>query len=277
MEVTIKGVPVYYEEFGTGIPVLMLHGRPTDHRWLAANMEKIFEGRQGWRRIYPDLPGQGKTPGADWINNQDDILDLLTEFIQTVAPDQRFVVAGMSYGGYLGRGVVYKLGSMIDGVCLWIPQVENDPAKLQAPPHQPVNQNPEFLAALTPNLSFMTDMAVVQQLETIEWFQTYGQPSFALADWAFLDKVGDLTSFSFPVDQPSEPFPGPALIVAGRQDAMVGYKPALELMDNYPRGTFAVLDRAGHFLDIEQVPLLQALTGEWLGRVEEYIAQNAAK
>lgn len=277
MEFTVRGVPVHYEEFGSGIPVLMLHGRPTDHRWFAANMEKVFENRPGWRRIYPDLPGQGKTPGADWINTQDDILDLLTGFIQAVAPGQRFVVAGMSYGGYLARGVVYKLGSLVDGVCLWIPQVENDPEKLQTPAHQTINQDAAFQAALTPNLDFMHEMAVVQQVETIEWFRTYGQPAFALADWAFLDKVGDLTSFSFPVDQPPAPFPGPALIVAGRQDAMVGYKPAWGILDNYPRGTFAVLDRAGHFLDLEQVPLLHALTGEWLNRVEEYIAQNAPK
>ena len=56
---------------------------------------------------------------------------------------------------------------------------------------------------------------------------------------------------------------------------MVGYKSAWEILDNYPRGTFAVLDRAGHFLDIEQRPLAGALTGEWLSRVEEYIAQTS--
>ena len=45
-----------------------------------------------------------------------------------------------------------------------------------------------------------------------------------------------------------------------------------ELLDNYPRATFAVLDRAGHFVNIEQDVLCQALMREWLDRVEEYAA-----
>ncbi len=275
MEAMVKSVPVYYEEFGTGIPILMLHGRPVDHRWMMAEMEPIFQNRPGWRRIYPDLPGQGKTPGADWITTQDHILEVLIEFIQTVAPDQRFVVAGLSYGGYLARGMVYRLGSMLDGVALWIPQLETDTTKLEAPGHQIIVEDATFQAALTPQTSFLPEMCVVQQLETIEWFRTYGQPAFALADWPFLNRVGDLSSFSFPLDQLSVPFPGPALIVTGRQDSMVGYKNAWQILENYPRGTFAVLDRAGHFLDIEQAPLLAALTTEWLNRVEEYIAQTS--
>ena len=274
MEVMVKSVPVYYEEFGTGIPILMLHGKPVDHRWLAATFEPLFQDRPGWRRIYPDLPGQGRTPGTDSINTVDDILDLLLEFIQALAPGQRFVVGGLSYGGYLARGIVYKLGTMLDGVALWIPQVENDKSKQQVPTHQILVENDQFKAALAPQEAWMPEMTVVERVETIEWFRTYGQPSFALADWAFLDKIGDLASFSFPADQPAKPFPGPALLVTGRQDAVVGYKAAWEILDNYPRGTFAVLDRAGHFLDLEQTPLLHALTGEWLDRVEEYIAQN---
>ncbi len=277
MEAIVKSLPVYYEEFGTGIPILMLHGQPVDHRWMAANMEPVFQNRPGWRRIYPDLPGQGKTPGADWITTQDHILEVMAEFIQTVAPNRRFVVAGLSYGGYLARGMVHRLGSLMDGVALWIPQVETDKTKLQAPAHQIVVEDAQFLVALTPQTNFLPGMAVVQKVETIEWFRTYGQPAFALADWAFLDRIGDLSSFTFPVDQLPAPFPGPALIVTGRQDSMVGYKNAWEILDNYPRGTFAVLDRAGHFLDIEQTPLLQTLTAEWLDRVEEYIRQTPAK
>src|SRR5690349_20836923 len=190
MEAMVKSIPVYYEEYGTGIPLLVLHGTPTDHRWTAANMEPVFQHRPGWRRIYPDLPGHGKTPGADWITTMDQILEIVTEFIQIVAPNQRFVVAGLSYGGYLARGMVYRLGSMIDGVALWIPQVETDKAKLQTPAHQVIVEDAQFLAALTPQESFIPEMAVVQRIETVEWFHAYGHPAFALTDWAFLKRIG---------------------------------------------------------------------------------------
>ncbi len=42
------------------------------------------------------------------------------------------------------------------------------------------------------------------------------------------------------------------------------------MQDNYPRATFAVLDQAGHFVNIEQNVLCQALMHEWLDRVEKW-------
>lgn len=51
---------------------------------------------------------------------------------------------------------------------------------------------------------------------------------------------------------------------------MVGYRNAWEILENYPRGTFAVLDRSGHFLEVEQEGLFQSLAGEWLDRVDEH-------
>ena len=35
------------------------------------------------------------------------------------------------------------------------------------------------------------------------------------------------------------------LILLGRQDSSVGYKDAWSILDNYPKATFAVLDKAG--------------------------------
>jgi len=98
MEYKVKDLNIYYEEAGTGRPLLMLHGWPSDHRHIASDMEPLFQNRNGWRRIYPDLPGMGKTRGPEWITHQDHMLDVVLEFIDAVAPGERFVVAGTSYG-----------------------------------------------------------------------------------------------------------------------------------------------------------------------------------
>jgi pimeloyl-ACP methyl ester carboxylesterase len=66
-------------------------------------MEPHFERRAGWRRLYPDLPGMGQTPGPGWLTTQDQMLDVLLAFIDTVIPGQRLVVVGVSYGGLLAR------------------------------------------------------------------------------------------------------------------------------------------------------------------------------
>jgi pimeloyl-ACP methyl ester carboxylesterase len=64
-------------------------------------------------------------------------------------------------------------------------------------------------------------------------------------------------------------FDGPTLILARRQDHLCGYRDAWDLLGNFPRATFAVLDRAGHFVNIEQDALCRSLMAEWLDRVEE--------
>ena len=85
-------------------------------------------------------------------------------------------------------------------------------------------------------------------------------------DQDFLDRLDENVSFS--VDPPPSPFVGPALFVLGRQDAVVGYRTALDLLDHYPRATIAVLDRAGHALPWEQPAVFKALVADWLDRVE---------
>ena len=47
-----------------------------------------------------------------------------------------------------------------------------------------------------------------------------------------------------------------------------------DILENYSRATFAVLDRAGHRLQIEQEELFNALVNEWLDRVEESIERQ---
>ena len=94
-------------------------------------------------------------------------------------------------------------------------------------------------------------------------------------DWSwsdfasFLDRLEASGPFSFDVDSLPAPFGGPTLILTARQDHLCGYQDAWDLLDNYPRATFAVLDRAGHFVNIEQDALCRALMCEWLDRVEE--------
>jgi pimeloyl-ACP methyl ester carboxylesterase len=71
-------------------------------------------------------------------------------------------------------------------------------------------------------------------------------------------------------------YANPTLILAGRQDATVGYAGSWRLLEHYPRATFAVLDRSGHGLPHEQVGLVTALLAEWLDRVREHRAATAA-
>jgi pimeloyl-ACP methyl ester carboxylesterase len=271
MECTLENITIHYETFGEGRPIIMLHGWPVDHRHVLSYMEPLFNRREGWKRIYPDLPGMGKTPGADWITHQDQMLDITLEFIDEVAPGQRFVVAGTSYGGYLGRGIVHRRAELMDGLLLTVPLIRAHENERTLPPHVTLVDDPALTSALEPDeKGAFLEVAVVQSRELLERMRADILPAFEAADHEFLARLRENFAFSFDVDALAEPFAGPALFLTGRQDATCGYRDAWEILENYPRGTFVVLDRAGHLLEAEQRALAHALISEWLDRVEEY-------
>ncbi len=67
MECPLDRITISYEVRGEGRPLLALHGWPLDHRAMVGAFEPIFAKRKGWKRIYPDLPGMGKTKGAEGL------------------------------------------------------------------------------------------------------------------------------------------------------------------------------------------------------------------
>ena len=252
----------------------MIHGTEVDHTYMVSDMEPVFTKRDGWKRIYPDMPGHGKTPGMDWIANQDKMLEVVLDFIDKVIPGERFVLTGSSKGAYLARGIVHRRFEMIDGLLLTVPVIMADGNKREKPSHVTLVTDPILVSELEPaERDGFIQIAVVQDRKVLEYRRTNFTKSDELFDEAFLSKIVDdpvNNNFTFAVDTLPKPFPAPTLIVSGRQDSLVGYRDVWKILENYPRGTFAILDRMGHLMGAEQEGLFHALASEWLDRVEEY-------
>jgi pimeloyl-ACP methyl ester carboxylesterase len=263
--VEVRGIPIRYEEFGEGRPALWIHGVVTDRRHMVAELEPVFERRLGWRRLYPDLPGRGETPGADWIQNQDDILDVALEFFDAVAPGRRFIVGGTSFGGYLTLGILHRRAADIDGAAL----IVANPLRTgrTKPEHRTLVHDEALVAALDEEDREWAERAVVQSAEALQAHRETIAPAIKAADTAFLERVEEHTTFSFDVRQLAV-FERPTLVLSARQDAMAGYVDMLSMLETFPRATWAILDRSGHGLPIDQRRLFEALTAEWLDRVE---------
>lgn len=262
----------YYETRGEGMPVLMIHGFGIDHHVMTGCMEPIFERRAGWKRIYFDLPGMGRTPAPPWLNNADQMLDAIIAFINKVVPDGSFLVAGESYGAYLARGIVHLIPERLKGVLLLCPVIIADRKRRDLPSRQIFVRDSSFLLSIeqTKCKHLFKRVLVVQDQKRWNRFKQDIIPGVSTKDRAFLkwfEKSG--YSFSFNVDQLETPFGRPSLILSGRQDTSVGYRNSLRIIENFSRGTFAILDRAGHGLEVEQENVFNCLVDEWLDRVEE--------
>ena len=268
MERKLPKCTVHYEVFGEGRPILVLHGGYLDHRHMVDALEPLFSDRQGWMRIYIDIPGHGQSAVDPSISNHGEVLDLILAFVGEILPGQSFALAGESRGGYLARGIVHRRPDLVDGALFIVPGRYAVAAEGSVPAHVILTRADELIAELAPHEVGRFNRLVVQSAEILEKIRRHKIPAAAQADQAHQEKINANYEFSFDVDLPEKPFPNPVLFLLGRQDSMVGYQDALKAVECFPRATFAILDKAGHSLSWEQPTLFRTLVSEWLQRIE---------
>jgi pimeloyl-ACP methyl ester carboxylesterase len=274
----VNGIPVHYAQHGTGTPVLALHGGEVDHREITGALEPVFAERPGYRRIYPDLPGMGRTPAPETIDSTDAVLDTLLGLVDDVIGKEAFLVVGHSYGGYLARAIANRRPGQVAGLALICSLAGEQVRGDERPEHVVLHaaDDLDLDGTLEPAMAAeFRNYLVVQTPETLRRFQETVAPGVALADQAALERIFARWQLRTAPEQ-APAYTNPTLILAGRQDATVGYAGSWRLLEHYPRATFAVLDRAGHGLPHEQVGLVTALMAEWLDRVSEHRAAAVA-
>ncbi|MFX1584659.1 MAG: alpha/beta fold hydrolase [Promethearchaeota archaeon] len=269
----LENIKLYYEILGKGIPILMIHGFMPDHRVLKGCMEPIFQNRTGFKRIYFDLPGMGKTEGKELIQSSDEIFEIIIKFIKNIIPNEKFLIIGQSYGGYLTRGLLHKYYDEILGICLICPLIKPNLKDRDLPELTPIVKNPTLIKKLDPqNRGEFEESAIIQSEYVWKRFKDEVLSGLKIADIKFLEKIyPNKYELSFDVDKLTIKFDRPTLFLLGRQDNSVGYRNALKIIENFPRASYIVLDKAGHLLQIEQKEIFNISVNEWLDRVLETI------
>jgi pimeloyl-ACP methyl ester carboxylesterase len=263
----VKDIPVYYEEYGEGKPVLCLHGCWVDHRLMTGCLEPFFNKIKGFRRIYLDYAGMGKTPASSWIKSADDMLELIKYFIEQIIPDENFLIIGESYGGYFSLGLIREIKEKIDGIMLICPDIHTKTLNKKHPVKQTIWKSDQFkMMENDTDVDAFLDKAVIATPEIYEKFKKDILSGIKMADVGFLKNYG--YAFTFEDELETIEFDKPVCILTGRQDHVVGYHNAYEILDRFPRAAFSVLDCAGHNLQNEIGPLFNEYIRNWLWRIE---------
>jgi pimeloyl-ACP methyl ester carboxylesterase len=239
------------------VPLLALHGAGVDHREIEAAVEAVVPGA-GYRRIYPDLPGMGRST-TEGLNGNDDVVQLLGDLIDHLGGGPALLL-GHSYGAYLARGLAAQRPDAVLGMALLCPLAERS---RNVPAHTVVRQDPDAYDDLEPaQRAGFDEYFVVRTPATARRYRDHVVPGTTLVDEAALGRV----FAGWEVDVGSRACTAPALIAVGRHDSVVGYADAVDLLDRYPRATLTVVEGAGHALMHERPELLAALIGDWLDR-----------
>ena len=277
MDCILENITVHYEVIGNGKPLIILPGWGLNTRISAYQVEPCFKQREGWKRIYIDPPGHGKTPGADWITNLDEMLEVVLACIDKLTNEQNFGLVGISLGAYLARGILLNRAKLVDGLAMLVPGIITEDAKRDVPPYQVLIDKPEIDEELSPMEEYILGISVIRTERTLKEIRNLPQvPVEENGDPEFLSKIRDDPNnytFSFDVDAKLKTFPRPSLIVTGRQDHIVGYRDAWNIINKFPRASYVVVDRMGHIME-EKDALISVLMNDWLDRVEENIKLN---
>ena len=254
MECRIGDAELRYVEHGAGRAVLVLHGAGVDHREVESCFEPALSAYGGLRRIYLDLPGMGESSAPESLRSADDVLAMLVAFVDEIVGDEAVLLVGHSAGGYYGQGFTAQQPDRVAGLALICPLLAG---VRDVPGHHPVVAGGDL------GDEAFRAYFVVQTPAMFERYQRFVAPAVRLADAAAAARIGERWELTVPRGRV---YDGAVLVVAGRQDSTVGYAAACDLLDHYPRATFAVLDGAGHALPHEQPELLAGLLREWLTR-----------
>jgi pimeloyl-ACP methyl ester carboxylesterase len=173
MEIRVGQVVVHYVEHGAGRPVLVLHGAGVDHREAEACFEPVFDGVAGLRRIYPDLPGMGRTLAPETLRSADDVLDTLLSFADEVTGGTAHLLVGHSAGAYYAQAIAARRPAQVAGLALVCPLL---PGLRDVPEHRVLAGSGEI------GDDVFQSYFVIQIPEMLERYDRYLAPAAALVD-----------------------------------------------------------------------------------------------
>jgi pimeloyl-ACP methyl ester carboxylesterase len=222
-----------------------------------------------WRRLYLDLPWAAGSTGSTAAS----ALDVAEEVLAAISDHlggEPFALIGQSYGGMLARHVAHVLRGQVLGLATIAGVTETEHRARRVPQHTVLVVEPAALEQAGDAREAFTTAHVVQTTETLGAFMTSVLPGERGADQAVMERIA--ARYGLPVEPEIAhplPFTAPSLHVFGRQDDVVGYEDGWLLREHYPRGTYAVLDTAGHGVHLERPGLTAALIRDWLSRVDD--------
>ncbi|MBV2156648.1 alpha/beta fold hydrolase [Kitasatospora sp. SUK 42] len=254
---------LHHVEFGSGTPVVLMHGYTIDHRLLLP-LEPVFAARGGWRRLYVDLPGHGRSPRLTGPVTAEAMAEAVLHFVDKVIGDEPFAAVGISYGGMLARHLIAERGPQVLGTALISPLVK--PSGERVLPERRVLGRDEALLDSLDAADRKPFEAFALHQDDAGWsaFHEHVLPGFHAhhrEDAAALLKAYVLKQAPesrFGTNEAAH------LVVTGRQDHMVGWQDQLELLKHYPRATYAAVDGAGHNAHLDRPDAVHGLLGNWL-------------
>lgn len=272
MKADVRGALIHYESFGTGSPMLIVHGgMGRGHGGLRPWLDPLGAFR---RLVYVDLPGDGRSEApaghGEWATLEP-LVDALHELRQKLGIE-RWTLFGHSFGGFVVQSYAIEHPEYLDGliVCCSSPVLDHYEQSLAAARR---HASPEQLAAIADRL--FVPKADDAEFERVwnEVFPVYfahperidfaGLPKTPFTSAAFNATLRILPNADVLARLPE--ITVPTLVIGAAQDwtfpPPVG---ASRIHERIAGSDYVEFAESGHYPFIEEHELFVATVGDWL-------------
>ena len=243
---TVNGTTLFYQESGRGLPLVLLHGFPLDHRvWH----KQVHDLSGVCRVITPDLRGFGQSlgGGAFTIASLAEDLYVLLSQIRALP----CVLGGLSMGGYVALEYERQYASTLRGLILIDTRAADDAPDVRAGRDAMIELaktagSAAVAGQMLPKVlapgAFDSRPDLVAELKSI--MEACPPQTIEHAQAAMRDR---------PDYRPTlQRIAAPTLIIVGESDAMTPPTLAEAMHQSIPGSTVSIIKDAGHMSPIEQ-------------------------
>lgn len=252
MNGNIGNTSLFFEETGRGNIVVFLHGFPFDHsmwqdapRYLSNN----------YRLIAPDLRGFGKTTlpvsmvtsMTQFASDVADLTELVSKSCPQIDQESKFVICGLSMGGYVAMHFAKNFGDRLAGLVLCDTKAQADSEAAAQNRKKRADALTEtsldaLVDAMIPNLLAPQTSEDVRR-NVRQMMMRQGLDGVAAADRGMAERP-DTTEWLREIICPT-------LVICGEHDAITSVDEMKCMSEQLPNAKFHVIPKAGHLTPIE--------------------------
>ena len=258
-----NGAKIYYEEYGAGEPLILVHGGTLTGKvnWEAY----IATFSQHFRVIIPDSRGHGRTDNPKGELNYRLMADDMAAFCQASALEKP-LICGYSDGGQIALELGMRYAQLAKGLIVAAASYRFSEAYFEVFKglgfEKPGEVNLEQTQQVYPEL-----LAMWQQLHT----EVYG-PDYWKTLLKQISKMW-LTPLEY-TEEKLKKITAPTLILFGDRDLLFSVEQAVEMYRMIPNTELAIAPNSNHFFALENPELFANICLDFLLRHTSDVEQN---
>jgi 3-oxoadipate enol-lactonase len=248
MQISLRDFTMEYDEKGSGVPVIFIHGYPLNRRMWEPQVEALSDMA---RVIAPDLRGHGRSEVVPGMNTMDAMAKDIKELIENLDIQEPVVLAGLSMGGYISFAFYRSYPELVKGMILAATRASADHIDTK------VSREEAAAIALERGSDAIIEMQLPKMLAPIT-LET--KPKIVerareiMSDISVQTIVGDLRGMLNRQDSTPllKNIDCPVLVLQGADDPLIPMQ-EFDLMKNeIGNARSKIIPEAGHLLNLEQ-------------------------